>query len=95
MGLRGWVKKLEHAARGEMVDVPQRDGTVKRFTLAEAQDAYLNMMDRLGAGEDAPPEHPFLTAVRNSSEPVPLFLSAYAHGDPEDWTAPVPDLSEP
>jgi hypothetical protein len=53
------------------------------------------MMDRLGAGEDAPPEHPYLTAVRNSSYPAPLFLSAYAHGEPEECTASVEDLSEP
>jgi hypothetical protein len=95
MGLRGWVKRLERAGQGEMISIPQRDGTIKRFTLAEARDAYLNMMDRLGAGEDAPPEHPYPTAVRNSSYPAPLFLSAYAHGEPEEWTAPVEDLSEP
>ncbi len=53
MGLRDRLRRVERVAEGEMVDVPQRDGTVKRFTLAEAQDAYLNMMDRLGAGEDA------------------------------------------
>jgi hypothetical protein len=93
--MRGWIKRLEHASKGEMISIPQRDGTIKRFTLDEARDAYINMMDRLGAGEDAPPEHPFLAAVRNASDSVPLFLSAYAHGDPEEWTAPVEDLSEP
>ena len=93
--MRGWIKRLEHASKGELISIPQRDGTIKRFTLAEARDAYLNMMDRLGAGEDAPPEHPYLTAVRHSTYPAPLFLQAYAHGEPEEWTAPVEDLSEP
>ena len=94
MDINAMIKKLERASQGEMISIPQRDGTIKRFTLAEARDAYLNMMDRLGAGEEAPPEHPFLTAVRNSSDPAPLFLQAYAHGGPQEWTKPVPDLSE-
>jgi len=31
MGLRGRLKRLERDARKEMVEIPQRDGTVKRF----------------------------------------------------------------
>jgi hypothetical protein len=30
-------------------------------------DAYMNLMERLGVGEDAPPEHPLIEAARNAS----------------------------
>jgi hypothetical protein len=50
-------------------------------------------MDRLGAGDDAPPEHPMIAAVRNSSEPK-WQNSLWAANDPEEWLKPVPDLSE-
>ena len=55
-------------------------------------DAYMNLFDRLGAGEDAPPEHPLIAAARNSSEPE-WSQSFYAIND-EGWTDPVEDLSE-
>jgi hypothetical protein len=31
MALRGWIKRLEHRAREEMIEIPQQDGTVARF----------------------------------------------------------------
>jgi hypothetical protein len=92
VGLRGWVKRLEHAAREEMIEIPQRDGTVARFPRSAGMDAYMNLMDRLGAGEDAPPEHPLIEAVRNSSDPK-WSESFFAVND-EGWTDPVEDLSE-
>jgi hypothetical protein len=93
--MRGRIKKLEHAARGEMVEVPQRDGTVKRFPESALADAYINLCERLGAGEDAPAEHPLLVAARNSPDPewcAALWLGG--NEDPEEWVKPVPDLSE-
>ena len=54
-------------------------------------DAFINLMDRMGAGEDAPLEHPLIAAARNSSEPR-WSDSFYAGG--EGWTDPVEDLSE-
>jgi hypothetical protein len=93
VGLRGWLKRLERAAEEEMIVIPQRDGTVKRFPASEGVDAYMNLMERLGAGEDAPPEHPLIAAVRNSSEPK-WAASFYAVNDPEELTRPVEDLSE-
>ena len=57
-------------------------------------DAYINSFDRMGAGEDAPPEHPLLVAVRNSSDPE-WTTSFYYAEDPDEVTRPVPDLSEP
>jgi hypothetical protein len=53
----------------------------------------VDFMNRLGAGEDAPPEHPLIEAVRNSSEPK-WAASFYAVNDPEELTRPVEDLSE-
>lgn len=94
MGLRGWLKRLERDAQGEMIEIPQNDGTVARFPEAAARDAFLNLVDRMGAGEDAPPEHPLLAAARRSSDPG-WSESNYAVEDPEAHAAPVTDLSEP
>jgi hypothetical protein len=93
VGLRGWLKRLERAAEEEMIVIPQRDGTVKRFPASAGVDAYMNLMERLGAGEDAPPEHPLIAAARNSTEPK-WAASFYAVNDPEELTRPVEDLSE-
>ena len=93
MGLRGWIKRLERDAREEMIEIPQQDGTVKRFPQSAGMDAYMNFMDRLGAGENAPPEHPLIAAARNSSEPKWVH-SFYAVNDPEAHVAPVEDLSD-
>jgi hypothetical protein len=91
--VRSWLKRLERASRGEMVEIPQRDGTVARFPQTALKDAYANHTARMGAGEDAPPEHPLLVAARNSSEPK-WRESVYVE-DPEAWVQPVEDLSEP
>ena len=93
MGLRSRLQKLEREAEGEMLAIPQRDGTVKRSPPGAGMDAYINFMDRLGAGEGAPPEHPLIEAVRNSSDPKWLH-SFFAVEDPDEWVKPVPDLSE-
>ena len=94
MPLRGWIKRFEHEARVEMVEIPQRDGTVARFPQSELATAYINIMERLGAGSeaDAPAEHPLLVAVRNYSD-LEWRNSFYAE-DPDEWSKPVGDLSE-
>ena len=94
MGLRDRIKRAERAARGEEIQIPQRDGTVARFPESAGKEAYANWLDRLGAGEDAPPEHPLLRAVRNSSDPEWLN-SAYMVDDPDEHTKPIPGLYEP
>jgi len=94
MGLRGKLKQLEQDAREEMIEIPQKDGTVKRFPLSAQADALMNVFDRLGAGEDAPPEHPMLGAIRNASKPEPWHATYQADVDPFEWVKPVPDLSE-
>ena len=93
MGLRDKLRRLEREARGEMIEIPQRDGTVARFPQSAGMDAFINLMDRLGAGEGAAPEYPLIAAARNSSEPK-WAHSIYAVEDPEAHVAPVEDLSE-
>jgi hypothetical protein len=76
-----------------MIVIPQRDGTVARFSAHEGMVACMNLMERLGAGKDAPPEHPLIAAVRNSSDPK-WQSSFWAANGPDEWVKPVPDLSE-
>jgi hypothetical protein len=70
VGLRDRLKKLEREAEGEMLVIPQRDGSPARFPASAAKDAFINLMNRLGVGEDAPPEHPLIGAIRNSTDPL-------------------------
>jgi hypothetical protein len=90
--VRRWIRKLEREAEEEMIVIPQQDGTVRRFPASASKDAYLNLCERLGAGEDAPPEHPLLAAARNSSDAW-WAQSLYAE-DPDECIQPVEDLSE-
>jgi len=90
--LRGWLKRLERASSEEMIEIPQQDGTVARFPPQAGMEAFANLMDRMGAGEDAPEEHPLIAAARNSSEPK-WSQSFYAVND-EGLTDPIEDLSE-
>jgi hypothetical protein len=96
MPLRSWIKRLERQSQEEFIEIPQKDGTVVRFPASEGMEACMNLMDRLGAGEDAPPEHPLIAAARNSSDPKwsQSFFASGA-GDPDEWVKPVKDLSEP
>ncbi len=94
MGLRDQLRRLRREAKGELVAIQQQDGSVKRFPAYELQRALTNWYDRLGAGEDAPPEHPLLEAARNSSDPK-WSKSFFAVNDPDEWTKPIEDLSEP
>ena len=90
--MRAKLRRLERLAEGNVVSIPQRDGTVKRFPESAIEDAYLNLCARMGAGDDAPPEHPLLEAARNSTDPEwsgSIFATA------ENATAPFEDLSEP
>ena len=94
MGLRGWIKRLEREAREESIEIRQRDGTVARFPASAGLEAFKTHMARLGAGENAPPEHPLVEAARNSSDPE-WSNSFFATDDPEEWVQPIEDLSEP
>ena len=92
MGLRDELRRLEREAREKMIEIPQQDGTVTCFPQSAVAEAYMNLMHRPGAGEDASPEHPLIEAARNSSEPK-WSGSFYATND-EGSTAPVEDLRE-
>ncbi len=92
MGLKNRLRRLERMAEEEMIVIPQKDGSAKKFPRSAGMEAFMNMMDRLGAGEDAPPEHPLIEAARNSSSPE-WSKSFFAVND-KGWTDPVEDLSE-
>jgi hypothetical protein len=66
---------------------------VARFPQSQGIEAYVNWFERMGAGENAPPEHSLLAAARNSSDPY-WSQGMYAVNDPDEWVKPVPDLSE-
>ena len=93
MGFKDQLRQLRREAEGEAIVIPQRDGTVRRFPSSASEDAFLSLMDRLGAGGDAPPEHPLVEAVRNSSDPRWL-KTFYAVEDPDEWVKPIKDLSQ-
>jgi hypothetical protein len=86
------LRNLERAAEGEMIIVPQLDGTVKRYPQTAGEEAFVNLMDRMGAGEDAPPEHPLIAAARNSSGP--RWANSIYAVEGARWTEQVEDLSE-
>ncbi len=92
--LRSRLRRLERAAKGMEISVPQQDGTVARFPASAYREAFLNAMDRLGAGENAPPRHPLLIAAQNSSDPK-WREDYFGDIDFEGSTDPIPDLSEP
>jgi hypothetical protein len=86
MGLRGWLKRLERDAQGEMIAIPQKDGTVERFPQSVAADAFLSLCE----GRD----HPLLQAARNSSEnSFSSFRASVYATDPTEMRN-VEDLSE-
>jgi len=92
VGLRVRVRRLEREAREEFIEIPQKGGTVARFPQSAGMDAYINWFDRMGAGEDAPPEHPLLVAARNPTDPF-WSEGIYAGDDPDEWVKPIEDLS--
>ena len=91
MGLRDRLERLSKRAEGNAVSIPQPGGTVRRFPESALKDAYLNVCARMGAGGDAPPEHPLLEAARNSTDPK---WSGSIFATDGDATEPVEDLSE-
>ena len=91
--LKGRLRKVGAEIAGEMISIPQRNVTVRRFPPGAGEAALLNFIDRIGAGEEAPPEHPLMEAARNSSEPT-WAGSFFVTSDPDEWVKPIPDLSE-
>jgi hypothetical protein len=97
MGLRDRLKKLQRGAEEDMIVIPQKDGTIKKFPKEAAYDAFMDNMARLRAshkGADLaslPPEHPLTTAAINSSDPTWHGSFFAVHVDPDEE---IPDLSE-
>ena len=90
MGLRDRLRRLEREAEGEMVFVPQGDGTVERFLQSAPQESFMTNMKRL-RGEDVP-HHPLGVAAAQSPDPGwsrSLYSAAWT-----ETVAPVEDLSE-
>ena len=90
MTLRGRLRRLEREAEGEMVLVPQKDGTAKRFPQRALQESFVTNMKRL-RGEDVPP-HPLGVAAAESPDHEwsrSLYSAAWV-----EIVAPVEDLSE-
>ena len=97
MGLRGRLKRLERDARKELVEIPQRDGTVKRFPLSALMEAFLYLI-KVAVGDASPTEEPeIFGALRNAREPAQNWMGTF-YFDPAEIparTEPVSDLSEP
>ena len=90
MRLRDRLRRLERETEGEMVVVPQKDGTAKRFPQSALQESFMTNMKRL-RGEEVP-HHPLGVAAAESADPE-WSRSLYSAA----WTAigaPVEDLSE-
>jgi hypothetical protein len=49
-------------------------------------------MDRMGVGEEVPPEHPLIAAARNSSDPE--WSESFYACNHERWTDPIEDHFE-
>jgi hypothetical protein len=73
-----------------MIEIPQQDGTMTRFPRSAGLEAFTNLFDRMGAGEDAPPKHPLIVEARNASESKwSAACAACAADDDEDVTGLV------
>jgi hypothetical protein len=91
--LRGWIRRLEREYAGDVVRIPQLDGTVAKFKFEDIEEAFLTTCARLGAGGDAPPIHPLSRAAANSGDER-WRNSLVAEREDDGVTNPVPDLSE-
>jgi hypothetical protein len=92
MSLRNRLRAIERRSRADVVEIPQHDGTVERFAKRALKDAFLRHCARMGAGPDAPPEHPLCVAAKNS--PDPEWRDSFFVTDGDKWTEPIEDLSE-
>ncbi|MDQ3911273.1 MAG: hypothetical protein M3305_05790 [Actinomycetota bacterium] len=94
MGLRRWIKRLEHDAEEDMIEIPLQGSGVARFPESALPEAYLRNMDILRAkiGGASPPEpHPLQIALRNAAQ-YEKWHDSYTDGLEE--FGPVEDLSE-
>ena len=92
--LRKWIAKLERQAQGRQTAIPQKDGSVRRFSMSDLAQAYVQCWDMGSAGvteEDTAGGRALLEAMENAAYPqrwYQTYFDAASIGD-------VPDLSEP
>ena len=86
--MRDRLRRLERRAEGNVIAIPQRDGTVLRFPEHPLRAAFINAFDRT-LGKDLP-EHPLSAAARNSTDPQ--WRDSVVSG-PEGVPDPPEDLS--
>ena len=96
MVLKGRLTKLERDARKELIEIPQRDGTVKRFPQSARMEAFLYLVKVAVGGASLPEEPEIFGAFRNAREPAQKWMGAF-YFDPADipTVEAVPDLCEP
>jgi hypothetical protein len=97
MGFRGRLTRLESDARKELVEIPQRDGTVKRFPRRALMEAFLYLVDAAVGRSPRAEEPEIFGALRSARGPAQKWMGAF-YFDPAEIPAraePVPDLSEP
>ena len=92
--MRKWIAKLERQAQGRQTVIPQKDGTVRRFSMSDLAQAYVQCCDMGSPGvteEDTAVGRALLEAMENAAYPqrwYQTYFDAASIGD-------VPDLSEP
>ncbi len=92
MAFRDRLRRLQRASRDDMVAIPQRDGTVKRFPKSAIKAAFLEDVDRtLGRIGSETPTHPLLVAARNTNDPT--WTRSFVGGG-EGRLEELEDLSE-
>src|SRR3712207_6174575 len=96
MGLRGRLKRMERDARKELIEIPQRDGTIKRFPQSALMGAFLYLVEVAVRGASLHEEPEIFGALRNAREPAQKWMGTF-YFDPAQIPAaePVPDLCEP
>src|SRR5918998_5149272 len=97
MGLRGRLNRLERDARKDLIEILQRDGTVKRFPQSALMGAFLYLVDVAVGDAESTEEPEIFGALRNAREPAQKWMGTF-YFDPAEVparTEPVPDLSEP
>ena len=82
------MRRLQRLSEGEMVCIPQADGSVRKFPASDLEAAFINECRRL-RGENLE-VHPLTIAAANSSEPE-WYRSAFAEMHAEEE---ITDLSE-
>ena len=95
MGLRDRMKRLERLAERDVIEIPQQDGTVARFSESALKEAFLRNTDILRAraeGEQDPEPHPLSLALRDAAHRETWHHALF---DMLEGPEEVEDLSEP